>query len=541
MKINAATRTLSAISAMALCQLAGLGTTSAQTTNFVVNEFNSGNEVTNSAGFNGSANGWGNWFGSGLVSSEWDPTQDSGGSPHSGSMKVTANNTDQYLLFDGFFTFSVQGYPLGVFTNLQFDIRYDASSAIRTNGNSLDFGFVQIGAWSPGYNQDYFGGFQIPATNGAGQPNTNWVRINIPIDSNTDNNLTNITDLIFHVYHPGYGNQNMTGNSIYWVDNLQFTGPSSVTTPVPVMSIQKATPGLRIFEPGTITYQRNELATVDQQQSWIGAGGPVSYSFTLANYNPNIAQVHLELIPVSASSVAMYNNIFVDYNASNMVWLIINPLAGNQVTASIQWKTGLPGNNPNHTDLVITNSTAVGTWTLTFSSALSGTLTAPGASPVPFTLSDPSAATDFANPLVAYYGTQPNTSSGIGQYIDYKHISVSGVAGANFSDDFTTDSALDTSIWSPTTTGASAIWLVTANDAPFWLTWTTPAFGYDLGTKADLSDTNMPWYNPGYFAGYGDNPIVGQVGTTVWALIPNDCLPGGPTNAFFLLQNPPQY
>ena len=537
------TRTLSAVGAVALWQLIGVNSLQAQTTNYVVNEFNTAAEVTNSTGQYNSNNGWGNWFGGGLVSIQWDSTQDSDNNPHSGSMKVTANNTDQYVLFDGFFSFAVSGYPFGLFTNLQFDIRYDVSSSIRTNGDgSLDFGWTQVGTWSSGFNQDYFGSFTIPATNGLGQPNTNWVRINVPINSNTDNNLTNITDVLFHLYHPGYGNQTMIGNTIYWVDNIQFIGPSTVTNPPPVMSIQKATPGLRIFQPGTITYQRNELATVDQQQSWIGASGPVSYSFTLADYNPNIAQIQLELIPVNFAQGGVYNNIYVDYNATNMVWMIINPLAGtNLVTASLQWKANLAsGSNPNHTDLVITNKTAVGTWTLTFNSASTGTLTAPGASPVPFTLSDPDAATDFANPVVGYYGTQPNTSAGIGQYIDYKNISVSGVSGQNITDDFTADTALDTSTWNTTTTGSSAIWLVSSNDAPFWLTWTTPYFGYDLGTKAVLDDASTLWYNPGYYAGYGDNPIVGQIGTKVWALIPNDCLPPG-TNAFFLLQNPPQY
>jgi len=98
---------------------------------------------------------------------------------------------------------------------------------------------------------------------------------------------------------------------------------------------------------------------------------------------------------------------------------------------------------------------------------------------------------------------------------------------------------VNTSIWDTTASSASAIWLVTADDAPYWLSWTTPAFGYDLGTKADLSDTATPWYSPAYYAGSFDNPIEGQVGNTVWALIPNDCLPPG-NNAFFLLQNPPQ-
>ena len=61
-----------------------------------------------------------------------------------------------------------------------------------------------------------------------------------------------------------------------------------------------------------------------------------------------------------------------------------------------------------------------------------------------FTIGDPNVATDFANPLVAYFGLQPNSSTGIGQYEDWASIQVNGVAGVNENDNFATDTSFET-------------------------------------------------------------------------------------------------
>ena len=59
-------KTIKQISAalLALLALAVFSVTSqAQTTNLIVNQFNTAAEVTNSNPWNGANNGWGNWFG----------------------------------------------------------------------------------------------------------------------------------------------------------------------------------------------------------------------------------------------------------------------------------------------------------------------------------------------------------------------------------------------------------------------------------------------------------------------------------------------
>jgi len=548
---NKTMKTMKQVSALMLVVVAIGATSRAQTTNYVVNEFNTAAEVTNSTALYDSNNGWANWFGGAFQSVSFDPTSDSTHNPASGSMETVCtyslNDYGQFTLFDGFYTMSINAMQ---FTNLSFDVRFAADSCVRTNSNSQDFGLFQVGD-SDGYGQDYFSSFAIPVTNSLGLPNTNWVHVSLALNPLSDTNLTNITGLVFHSINTYYGNT-YSGTQTFWLDNIVFTGSSVVSTnPPPVVHIQAAKPGLRIFAGGTITYGRDELATADQQQSWIGASGPVSYSFTLLDYNPNIAQIHNFLIPVKSAGTSMYNNIYVDYNASNMVWLVINPLAGtNEVTASVQWKTNLSGANPDQTALIITNQLAVGTWTLTFNNSTNGTLTAPGAGPVAFTIADPNAVADFGNPLVAYFGLQPNTGAGIGQYIDYGSMAVSGVAGVNENDTFTTDSTLDTSVWQ--NSGFDTI-LATTN-TPLWVYYDYPAYGYGLGTSDNLTGSTVapwPWVLPEYYNGYADGPNIpgtseeGQIYT--WTLVPSTCLPtsnGNPGGAlsptgFFQLFNPP--
>jgi len=304
------------------------------------------------------------------------------------------------------------------------------------------------------------------------------------------------------------------------------------------------------------TYDRVELATIDQQQSWVGGPYPVSYSFTLLSYPANIGQTMIFLVPVNtAGSQGMYNNEYIEYQAANALWLDIQPAGGGQVTASVLWKTNLPNANPTNMAVNITNSTAIGTWTLAFTSASGGTVTAPGASPVAFTIADANVATDFANPLVAYFGLQPNSSTGIGQYEDWASISVSGVAGVNENDDFTTETSINSAVWNINTLTValqSCVQLATTN-TPLWVNWTLPAVNYGLGTAVSVfggTNTPYPWMEPEYFNGYNDgNNIPGQAsqGSKVWVLIPSNCLPtadgqpfGVPSpSAYFRLFNPP--
>ncbi len=364
------------------------------------------------------------------------------------------------------------------------------------------------------------------------------------------------------------GNQGGGAPDYIYLNNVVLsTGPfgtvaSGPPPPPPTVGIATATPALRMFAGSSSVSARQELATQDQNQSWIGGSYPVKYSFTIIgdNAETNYFQTHIFLVPIntipggaagSGPGTGAYNNGYAEYQASNNLWLQIYGTNGSPaVSANISWKTNNPNSNPtNVVALSITNSTIIGTWTLAFSSASQGSLTAPGAAPAAFTITDPNVSTDFANPLVAYVGVQANTTGAIGGYHDYSQISITGVAGNSEVDNFLADTTINTSLWAINPTSASSsIILVTASD-PLWVTWTLPATGYGLGVTPTLPVTAQPGNTGGFvlpaqYNGYYDSPITNiEGGTKMWALIPSDCLPSNvnpaQTNAFFEVVNPP--
>jgi hypothetical protein len=488
----------------------------------------------------------------------WDSTQNCTNTPNananSGALKLIANfaGNNQFVIWNRGpnNTFAMNppitnGYSLLTF---EFDVKYDPSSQIVTNNGIPIFGHLE---WAvvPSYTLAVLGSVEVPATN------TGWMHVTIPLNPLSDSDLLSISGMIFKQYSGYYGGMN--GQSILWLDNLKFTYTNvPPVVPPPTLAIQKAIPALRIFAGDTASINsREELATVNQSQSWIGGTYPVSYSFTLLSYPANIGQTHIFLVPVNSTpGASAYGYNGVDYTATNGLWLVIGP-GGGGVIASVYWKTNLPNANAysagGNTALRITNSTAIGTWTLTFTGPGAGTVTAPGGSPVAFTIADANVATDFANPLVAYFGLQPNQGAGVGQYEDWASISVTGVAGGNINENFTTETSLSAA-WNNMSQVSTCVQLVTTN-TPYWVNWTLPAVNYGLGTAMSIlgnTNTSGPWMLPEYYNSYNDgNTIPGQAnqGSKAWVLIPSTCLPtvdgsqGGvhSPNAFFRLSNPP--
>jgi hypothetical protein len=381
--------------------------------------------------------------------------------------------------------------------------------------------------------------------------------------------------------------------SYYFLNNVVLsTAPFGVdsASPPPTLGIQQARPELRIFAGSSVnTYDRAELDAVDQNQSWIwpGVAYPVTYSFTLLDFPvaPGM-QCQLFLIPTKfiPSDKTPTGDQYVDYQASNELWLTINGLPANPdgssgYYAQVAWKTNNPNANPNHLALAngngvvnglytnTGNQNPVGTWTLRFDSATTGALIPPGVAALPFTITDPNAAADFANPVLAVFGLQPNAppSGGTGNegtYIDYAGISVAGVQDGDYSEDFVNDLAAghatitSSGLWDTSDSAASTSVQLVNTNFPLWVTWTSPALGWGLGVSPNLPITEPPGYNypglssvgsfvlPQQFNGYYDIPVTVNQGGTNWTLIPSDCLPSGATppvgsNAFFELVSPP--
>ena len=499
-------------------------------------------------------NVWAKWFGNALTNVTWDAS-DANSTAGSGSMKLQLDwsQDSQFVLWNqgpNNNYFQVNANCATTYTNLQCDVKFAAGSASDIGNGTAPggtttgtFGHLRFGNRTSSYGQEWFGAVDVLATN------TGWVHVSIPLDAVTYPSLTNLNGLLINI-DKNYYNLNLTGGSTIYIDNIKLVGPSTaITVAPPTVKIAPATRGLRIFAGSTAnTYDREELTTVDQNQSWIGGGFPKTYSFKLNSaVNRNGFQTHMFLIPVNTANSSITGNEYLDYNAKNSLWLQINGSTNGNCTANISWKTNLPNANPDHLALNITNGTAVGTWTVTFNSATTGTLTAPGASAAAFTIADPAVATDFANPLVAIFGLQPQDTAAYGTYVDYANINITGVAGSATADNFTTQSALGANWDTSNSAYPDSLVLVGAGN-PYWVNWNLPDDSFGLGTAPDLTSGN--WYLPGYYNGYANgnySPFLKREGNSRWILITADSLPttntvpgaGVSPNAFYQLFNPP--
>ena len=523
MKINRSL-TLMCLLATAALQLAML---KSEATQVLINAFNTSDEIDDNNG-----NPWANWFGLAYYQVVWS-SSDASNNPASGSMEIQSVYPDagiggccgpQFVVYnqnDGISP-ALAGNGAGgvVATNVEFDVRFDPSTTITSGGN---WPTIEVGTRGVDFNQYDFGTFTLPTTQ------TNWVHINIPIGANAS--WATIPNVYFKYY-----NSSASGAVTLYVDNIVFN-ESQVTIAPPTMAIQKPNNALRVFAGSTAnTYDREQLTSIDENQSWVGGTYPVSYSFTLKSFptptsTNQLFRYHVFLVPVNAAGGNSFsNNEYIEYQAGNNLWLNISATNPTNVLAEVAWKTNLPNSNPNME--VISNyfPTAIGTWTLSFNSATSGTLTAPGASALPFSIADANITADFGNPLVAFFGVQPDSGWGEGQYADVTAIHTAGVAspGAPISSDFTTGASIDTNIWDVSNSALPASLIVVPSSSAWWLNWNYPDTGFTLetGTNVGASDSSGAWSTPAYYANYDTNIFwQKKMGNNVWSLIPDVALP----------------
>jgi hypothetical protein len=156
------------------------------------------------------------------------------------------------------------------------------------------------------------------------------------------------------------------------------------------------------------------------------------------------------------------------------------------------FKTNNPNGASGYQNIgTVTNTgpaSAMGTWTVTFTSDNGGTLTAPDGSTGPFTFPGDSAQTfaESANPgFYVYLGMQGNNAASMNHAVNYSQFSVSGVASAQ-SDNFLADTTLNTNIWFKFMSTAPGSTFITPTNAAYWVAWTLPASGYQLQAASDL-------------------------------------------------------
>jgi hypothetical protein len=424
-------------------------------------------------------------------------TQDASNNPASGSIKVTfgfdaatlepSDNNKGAVTFDLPAPIDASSY-----LSLEMDVKIEPGSAADSSGNS---GSLQMVIRNGGF-YDFYS--QLTTTVST---NSGWRHLRAaPLTGQVDD----IRALTFELA----GGAALTGPVTFYIDNIKFT-TRNVRPPEPLMAIERPIRGLNLI-PTSGQYQRQNISTVTNSgYSWVGSASPVTYSVTIRSYpdaSHSSFQTHIFLV---AGATGTDNT--PDYNQPNVVFLDIQSQADGSALASFRYKTNEPAGNTflytaapaGGTLGNISNSTPLGTWSMTFSQDTNVTVTAPGGATATFTLS-PEAAALFADPLTVYVGDQPNAGLNVGQTVVLGGFRITSGATSLLDDNFLSDLALDTATWQVAAGNASGVRLV-GPDAAFWLSWTTPDQGFVLQTAPVLNDTTA-WVDLAWTA-----PLMGSV------------------------------
>lgn len=474
---------------------------------YVVNTFDTEDEVYS----------WTHWWGSTEWYADFDPAVDADGQASSGSMKITALFDGAAYGGDNQFSFRYD-LPEPIdgtkYTNLVMDVRFDPGSAQRP---APDFGYLEYGVSFADYSQDYFGHTNIPITNG-------WIHLVAPVPP-ADANIDAITGVTFKMWM----GDSVTGNTVFWVDNVKFEGlDSTEPLPPPRLSIGTPLPGLKLTaSKAGSQYQRQSIRTMDNyNNSWVGGAQPVTYSMTIADF-PDAAhsgfQAHIFLVPGDGIS---NSETSPDWNEPNVVFLQISNNADGTATGSLHYKV----NEPNGNSMLwsdgslggISASKAEGTWSLVVQGS-SFTIKTPDQTSTNLFMPEADVAM-FYDPLYAYFGVQPNQLTNIGQSATLSNVQINGIS-IPINDSFT-GSELDPNVWEVSAEDAPGITPI-PSDAAYSISWTLPATGYQLQSSSSVLPGT--WQDAGITGGVtasGKRSVI----------VPSSALPSAKQGFFRLIQ-----
>lgn len=534
----------------ALVAAAGLSVSQAQTfTNIVLSTFDaSGDPYVNFA----------HWWGGDVWSATWDGAQNApntNAAPTSGAVHITFDWTDtspqsgfpqpQLSLLDGSggggWSTAFNGHPdaaiNGYYYDLDFDIKFDPASA--TSANDGTFGNIQVGLAMPGWSQIWIWNTNFPTSN------TGWNHVHAYI-SPTLANIDQIGGVVVLLPWQTSGSGTASTNAFYtnatqvtsfWIDNIIFTPDLTKPLNPPTLSLKPVTPtpGLNLQTSAADgQYDRQNIATVSPDYSWVGANGPVSYSIKINSYpgtNNPYFETHIYLASGYSGSPPGTESA-PDWNEPNTIFLQIQNLPDGSAAGRFMWKT----NDANANDMlwgpigtlgtVHDTNGVIGTWTITFMNDTNVTLTSPSGVSSNFFFPDPVAVQSAwpAGSTVAYFGVMPNGAGDAGQGAVVTEIKITGVTTPI--DDHFTQGALDTSTWVVRAANPSDISLV-ANNVHWSLSWTLPDLHYGLLSAASPLG---PW---------SDNNIytnASQSGAIKTVLVPDTALPGTSSSYFRMLK-----
>jgi len=423
---------------------------------------------------------------------------DAGGSASSGSMKVTLGFDAAALNPSGNNKGAVtidlpSPIDASTFRSMEMDLKVAPESAIDAGFNSGYFQMVIRNTGNYDFNSQFGGSVSL---------NDGWRHIAVLPITGAANDIRAITLEL-------YGGADITGPVILFVDNVKFT-KAAAPPPSPSLRVERPVRGLNLI-PTSGQYQRQSIATVESASlGWVGSADPVTYALTISQYpdssHPGF-QTHFFLVPGTPAAGSV-----PDYNEPNVIFLDIQGQADGTARAYFRYKINEPQGNTflygAGTLGSVTNSTPLGTWSVTMTGDTGVTVSTPGGGSGSFTLPAAAAAL-FAGGITVYVGDQPNSGPNVGQTAIISLVQIYRGSNILLDDNFVADDTLDMNAWKLAAGDANGVKLI-GSTAAFWLSWTLPDTGFVLQSSADLTDPNS-WAPTGW--------VVGQSGSVKRALI----------------------
>lgn len=525
----------------------------AQTTNFYVNQFTAtGNSQSSTP------SGCGIFYGSSLIL--WDgTTADTLAGPGDDAAYVyvnvndsSGNDMEDYITpgpYDNlWYNGNPQGVPLSQYKAVHFDILWDTAnstiginqfnnvtsinpglSSSDPNTNGVGFGLdVQVaGLGTTPPEPVTLGYVNIPdaASNG-------WQTITLPINP-SESGIDGGVGILFKKWISTPADIPASSTAYFWVGNVWFEGSAAPPPPPTLQLPAKPTPGLNVTASTPGVYDRQQAGLVSSNGvSWVEhatVANPVTYSFTINGFPQNPATEYAcEAYMMMAPNPVAYDNA-IDWNETNCIIIWLQQGAGSTLL-SFTSKVNDPGGNSADqlVGTVTNNGTALGTWSVTFTSDTNVTMTAPDGNTSSFVFTNAPYFAETANPgCYLYLGMQANNAASLNSAVCYSKFSLTGVPAA-VTDNFLADTSLNTNIWyNFMATGPQGVFVMPAN-AAYWLKWNTPAAGFHLQKSSNIQG---PWITP-------TNDLIIAGAGAYYQLITTNDVPAGSPDAFFQLANP---
>jgi hypothetical protein len=381
-----------------------------------------------------------------------------------------------------------------LYTNIVFDVLVNSNCVVNANGN---FGGYYVGFMTPGNAMVEVGFVPIPA-----EASNHWVHCVLPIPKTLSGDISTAWGLYFKSTHWWDTDPSTppSGGLTNYIDNLEVQITPGPPPPPPTIlgaTMRNALPGvdcIAVVSGSAAIDNRYNIVTTNTVGYGPNSGDTVTYSWNITSFanDPDGFQGHLFISCGATSGVTNSNggpgpyDIAVDWNWGTVIRATIQANAGSAYM-NFTYKTNQPGNMDQiwaSNYCTVSASSPIGTWSVSFEKS-TGKVTLTSPQNTTNFIMDAASLALFTDPLALTLGAQPNHLTGQGQSVVYSSFSATGCA-TPISDNFATDTTLNTNIWFVLASDANGVQFVPPTGA-LWLTWTRPDTGFSPQGAANLS------------------------------------------------------